>query len=29
MYGLVATLQGNLQKLVWIINAKIKDQNTK
>ena len=24
MYGLVGTLQGNLQKLVWILNEKVK-----
>ncbi len=27
MYGLVATLQGNLQKLVYILNEKVKGQS--
>ncbi len=29
MYGIVATLQGNLQKLVWILNSKVESQNSK
>jgi large subunit ribosomal protein L10 len=29
MYGLVATLQGNIQKLVWILQSKSEAQSTK